>query len=100
MNCAILTPSPAARARELFKPSTDSASLLESRRNRKKNFFVFGLGFSGGTATSGDVFAFFYPPLAGPGPQSIGPFFWLKIFLETRPKSASLEHLNDFLAYL
>jgi len=32
--------SPAARARELFKPSTDSASLLVDIE--KKAFFVFG----------------------------------------------------------
>ena len=45
------------------------------------------------------VFLFFWPPLPGPEPQPIGPLFWLKIFLETRPKSASLEPLDDFLAY-
>jgi len=35
--------SPVARARELFKPSTDSASLLVDIE--KKRFFVFGGGF-------------------------------------------------------
>jgi len=34
--------SPAARAKELFKPSTDSASLVV---DIKKKFFVFGGGF-------------------------------------------------------
>jgi len=81
----------------LSKSSSDSASLL--LEIEKKTIFVFGLRFAGGTAASGGVFAFFGPPLPGPGPQPIGLFFWLKIFLETRPKSASLEPLNDFLAY-
>jgi len=62
-------------------------------RNRKKKFFVFGGGFQGVTPQLG-VF------LADPGPQPIGPLLWLKIFSETRPKSASLKPLNDFLAYL
>ena len=56
----------------------------------KKNIFVFGVGFDGGTAASGGIFAFLWPPLPRPGPQPIGPLFWLKIFLETRAKSASL----------
>jgi len=61
--------------------------------------FIFGLGFAGGSAASWSIFAFFWPPLPDPGPQSIGPLFWLKILWETRSKSASLEPLNDFLAY-
>ena len=65
---------------------------------KKKTFFVIGLVFAGGNFTSGSVFAFFWPPL--PGPQSIDPFVWLKFFLETRLKFASLEPLNGFLAYL
>jgi len=85
--------SPAARARELFKPSTDSASLLVDI----EKIFVFGLAFAGGNITSGGVFAFFWTPL--PGPQPIDPFLWLKFFSETRQKSASLEPLNGFLAY-
>jgi len=35
--------SPAARARDLFQPSTDSVSLLVDIE--KKTFFVFGRGF-------------------------------------------------------
>jgi len=60
----------------------------------KKTFFVFGLGIAGETTASGDVFAFFWPPSPGPGPQPIGPLFWLKIFWKRvfRP-------MNDFLAY-
>jgi len=42
----------------------------------------------------------FWLPLLGPGPQLIGTLLWLKIFSETRPKSASLDPLNDFLAYM
>jgi len=38
--------------------------------------------------------------LAGPGPQLIDPFFWLKVVLKTRPPSASIEPLIDLLAYL
>jgi len=69
--------SPAARARELFKPSTDSASVLV---DIEKKIFVFGLAFAGGNVTGGGVFAFFWPPLPGPGPQPIDPFFWLSFF--------------------
>jgi len=66
----------------------------------KKKVFVFGLVFAGGNVTSGRDFAFFWPPLPGPGPQPIDPFFWLKFIAETRQKSASLEPLNGFLLYL
>jgi len=44
-------------------------------KSKEKTIFVFGMGFSGGTAASGDVFAFFWPHLPGPGPQPIGPLF-------------------------
>jgi len=49
--------SPAARARELFKPFTDSASLLVEIE--KKKFFVFGLAFSGGDVTMRECFQIF-----------------------------------------
>jgi len=49
----------------------------------EKKAFIFGLGFAGGTTTSGSVLDFFWPPLPGPGPQPIGPLFWFKIFWET-----------------
>jgi len=48
--------SPAARARELFKPSTDLASLLVEI---EKTFFRFGFGVFWGNATSWGVLAFF-----------------------------------------
>jgi len=89
--------SPGDWAIELSKPSTDSTSLrLEIERKR------FSLSVSGsvGVRCKWGYFVFFWPPLPGPGPQPIRRSFWLKIFLETRAKSASLEPLNDFLAYL
>jgi len=58
--------SPAARARELFKPSTDSASLLVDIK--KKNILCFGFeAFWGGNVTSRGVFVLFWPYLPGPG---------------------------------
>jgi len=65
----------------------------------KKNAFRFQCEVRWGDRCKWGCFDFFWPPLPGPGPQPIGPLFWLKIVLETRPKSASLEPLNDFLAY-
>jgi len=41
----------------------------------------------------------FWSPLAGPGPQPIDLFYWLKVLLETRSKSASIEPLTDLLPY-
>jgi len=35
-----------------------------------------------------------------PWPQPIDPFYWIKVLLETRSKSASIEPLIDLLAYL
>jgi len=61
--------SPATRARQLFKPSTDSARL---QVDIKKNVFRFRfLAFPGGNIRSGGVFAFFWPPSSGPGTQPI-----------------------------
>ena len=42
----------------------------------------------------------FWSPLAGPGPQPIDPFYWLKVLLKTRSKSVSIEPFIDLLAYL
>ena len=86
---------PADWARKLFKPSTDSANLLLEIETK----FLFCVGILWGNVTSGGVIAFFgrlYTAL-GANPFS---HFWLKFFLETRPKSTSLEPLNGFLAYL
>jgi len=48
--------SPAAKARKLFKPSRDSASLLVEI---EKNVFVLSMGLSEEDVPSGGVFAFF-----------------------------------------
>ena len=68
--------SPGDWARELFKPSTDSASLVAKI---KKKIFVLGLSFSGLNVTSRGVFALFWPSLPGPGRRPNGPFFGLKV---------------------
>jgi len=47
--------SPTAAAREVFKPSTDSASLLVLTQTI---FSVLSVGFSWGDATNGGVLAF------------------------------------------
>jgi len=85
--------SPSDSARELFRTSTGSASLLVKI---KKKIFVLGSlwGLSQG------VFSSFWPILPDPGRQTNDPIFWLKIFLETRLSSESLEPLIGFLAYL
>ena len=64
--------SPAARARELFKASTDSASLLVKI---EKIFFRFG--FLWGDVTS---LTFFWLPSPGPAHQSNEPFFGSRFF--------------------
>ena len=81
--------SPAAR--ELFTPSTDSASLVVKI---EKKIFRFGFELFWGNITSRGVFALFWPSLPGPAP-----FFGLKIQLKTRSKSVSIEPLIDFPAY-
>ena len=63
MDDTFLAITPAARARELFKPFTDSTSLLIE--------IDFGGGIAGGTVISGGVLEI----LAGPGPQPIDCFF-------------------------
>jgi len=68
--------SPAARARELFKPSMDATSLVVKI---EKKIFVLGLSFSGGNITSRSVFALFWSSLPGPGCRLNGPLFGLKI---------------------
>ena len=85
--------SPAGSARELFKSSTDSASLLVSI----KKITWFGLGVLLGGRHKVGVFLNFWPTLTGPGRQSNEPFFG-SIFLETRRSSASLEPFIDLLA--
>jgi len=50
------------------------------------------------TSQRGHVFG--KVPSAGPGPQHIDPFLWLKDLLKTRLKSASIEPLIYLLAHL
>ena len=82
-----------ARAREVFKLSTDSARHLVSTE-KKIQFWAWG---SLGGASQ---VVFFWPTLPGPGRQSNGPIFCLNFFVETRLSSESLEPLIGFLAYL
>jgi len=84
--------SPADWARELFKPSTDSASL---QLHIKKMFSFWVWGFLGVTSQWGHVFAF-WVSLPGLGAK---PFLGSSFF-ETRLWSASSEPLIDLLAYL
>jgi len=86
---------PAARARELFKPSTDSASLLV---DIEKKHFSFSVEVFWRWRHNEGMFWKFWSPLAGPGPQPIDPFYWLKVLLKIRSKSTSIE--IDLLAYL
>ena len=81
----------------MFKPSTDSASLVVPSQ---KKFLSFGFGVLLGGVTSGGVFAFLWPTLPGPGRLSNGPTFWPKYFYETRLSHEFLEPLIGFLAYL
>ena len=85
-------------ARELFKPSTDLASLVVEIE--KKTIFWFRWGFFWRWRQKEGMFWKSWPPLAGPGLQPIDPFFWCKVLLKTRWKSASIEPLIDLLAYL
>jgi len=66
--------SPAAAAREMFKPSTDSASILVPSRK----IFSFGLEVILGGRHKCFFLTFLWPTLPGPGRQSNGPTFWPK----------------------
>jgi len=52
-----------------------------------------------GDITNG-MFLFFWRILSGPGRQPNEPIFWIKIILESKLPSESLEPLFGFLAYL
>ena len=62
---------------KLFKPSTDSASLLVD--SEKKRFSCWVWRFLGGNVTSRSVFVLFWPSLPGPGCRPNGPLFGLKV---------------------
>ena len=96
-----VNPACATFLAELCNPITRQAIEQESCSNplriqqvlqskSKKKIFVFG--------GERHKWGCFWLPLPGPGSQPIGPLLWLKMFSETRPKSESLEPLNDFLA--
>jgi len=89
--------SAASIARELFKPSTDSASRLVSIIN-----FMIWLesGVFCWWRHKEDIFSNFSPILTCPGYQSNEPFCWLKHFLETIQSAAFIEPLLDLLACL
>ena len=89
--------SPAAAAREVFKPSTDAGRLLGSIF---KKIFWFGWGVRLGEAREVGALSVFWPTLTGHGRQSHGPKFWLKLFLKTRWSPALIEPLLDLLACL
>jgi len=80
--------SPAAAAREVFKPSTDSESLFVPTQ---KNFFS-GLGTPLGDVTSWGVLAFLWPTWPGPRRQSNEPIFWFSFFwkLDYHPRLSSI----------
>ena len=88
--------SPASIARELFKPSTDSASLLVSM---KKNYLIWVWAFVLVTPQRGHVFEFLNN-FGGPSAPIQWAIFWLKLFVETRRSAASIEPLIDLLACL
>jgi len=86
---------PTDRAGELFKPSTDLASLLVYISKK----FRLGLKFLWLTSQWVMVLPF-WPSSPGPGRQPNKTFFGSSFFLETRLRSESLEPLIVFLAYL
>jgi len=91
--------SPGDWARELFKPSTstDSASF---KVKIEKNNFLFRWEVLWRRRNKEDMFWKSRSYLAGPGPQPIDPFVWLKVVLKARWKSASVEPLIDLLGHL
>ena len=88
--------SPGDCARELFKPSTDSESLVV--KIETKNFGFGGVFWR--RRHKEDIFWKSRPHLVGPGPQPIDPFLWFKGLVKTRWKFASIEPFIDLLAHL
>ena len=88
--------SQASIARELFKPSKDSASFLVLIKNK---IIWFKWGVFLGDVTKRTCFLF-WPNLTGLGRQCNESYYWLKLFLETRRSAASIEHLTDLLGCL
>ena len=82
-------------ARELFKGSNGSASLVDCTQ---KNFLVGGCGFFMSDIISS--FQVILAHVAWPRAQPLGQSISLKFSLETRLESESFEPLIDFLAFL
>jgi len=78
---------PAARARELFKPSTDSASLLV---DIEKIFFHFWFGICWGERHKWGCFCSFLATFTWPWAPTHWHNLLAQVFSETRQKSASL----------
>ena len=77
--------------------SLQNGDRLQASTSLSKKIFRFQWEVFGGNATSGGVFGYLYLAL---GPNPLGHYYGSRFFSETRAKSASLEPLNDFLAYL
>ena len=84
-------------AREVFKSSTDSARRLVSTKKKHFQFCVWG--FLGGRHEWG-YFCVFVVNFTRPWAPIQRANFWLKVCLETRLSSESLEPLVGFLTYL
>ena len=85
---------PAEWARQLIKPSTDSASPLVEI----EIFFLLRSGDTYGAHHKGFcLFGEFYQAL---GSNPMSQYFWIKIVLESRLSPKSLEPVFGFLAYL
>ena len=88
--------SPAARTRDLFKPSTDSTILLLDILTSKKNVFRFWFGVYWGERHKWECFCIFLATLTWPWAPTHWPILLAQVFSETRQKSASLEPSNGF----
>jgi len=84
------------KARESFKPSTDSASLFgfDWKKIFRLGFWVFCV-----LRHNESKFVHFWPPLSDPGRQPNANFFSLKVFLDLWLEYESLEPLIDLLAH-
>jgi len=85
---------PAARARELIKPSADSASLIVSIEKKLRR-----LGLSVDVVISG-VFCAFLAKFSWPWAPTQSAIFWFALFVEYRLSSESFEPLIGSLAHL
>ena len=84
-------------ARELFKGSKESASLVDYNR---KNIFWLGVRLFCDWRHKWSSFRVILSHVARPGAQPLGQSVSLKFSLETRLESESFEPLIDFLAFL